>query len=521
MVFGCADGKETLKMYPTMMTREAIVAVYEEGVDAVVEHLERLFAQLAVQQEQLRVQQEMTASLTARVKELEDQLAKNSRNSSKPPASDSPAKPKPKSLRKKSAKKPGGQKGHPGTTLSLVENPDHVMLHDPEECEGCGGGLAEVEVSGYERRQVVDVPPLALEVTEHRARRKRCLGCGQTTTAAFPPEASSAAAVSYGARIKALSVYLMEYQLLPYERTSELLRELFGSRAPGVGTLHSTLKSCFEGLKETEEAIKEGLREAQVGNFDETGLRVGKKGMWVHVASSAFLTHYAVHPKRGSEATQEIGILPSFRGVAVHDGWRSYRTYEQCAHALCNAHHLRELTFIEEEHEQEWAGGMKALLMEIEESVREEAARGGRWLGAPEQVEKFERRYEQLLKAGLEANPAPLPEPEQSKGKKKKRGPPKQSKGKNLVDRLDKYREAVLRFMHDFRVPFSNNQAERDIRMVKVRQKVSGCFRTKEGAAAFLRIRGYISTVRKQRENVLAALEGVFVGEPFIPNLRC
>jgi len=488
-----------------MMPRKDIEALYEQGVDATVEFVERLFAQLADQQE-------MIASLTARVKELEDRMAKNSRNSSKPPSSDSPVEPKPKSLRGRSGKEPGGQKGHPGRTLCLVEKPDHVMVHDPEECEGCGGGLAGDEASGYERRQVVDVPPaLALEVTEHRARRKRCSGCGRSTTAVFPPEAS-APGVGYGPRIKALSVYLMDYQLLPYERTSELLFDLFGEPAPGVGTLHSIGRSCFEGLEQTEGTIKEGLRLSEVGNFDETGLRVLGEGMWVHVASTSRLTHYAVHQKRGSEATKEIGILPSFEGVAVHDGWSAYSKYEQCVHALCNAHHLRELTFVEEEHEQEWAGRMKGLLWEIEEAVREEVALGGRCL-ASERIEKFEKRYQQLVQAGLEAN---LPPPtEQRTGK---RGPRKQSKGKNLVDRLEKYREAVLRFMHDFRVPFDNNQAERDVRMVKVRQKISGCFRTKEGAAAFLRIRGYISTVRKQGENMLGALEGVFTGRPLIPN---
>lgn len=366
---------------------------------------------------------------------------------------------------------------------------------------------------GYERRQqVVDVPPLALEVTEHRAQRKRCAGCGWTTTAPFPNEASSSTrGASYGPRIKALSAYLMSYQLLPYERASGLLSDLFGEPAPGAGTLHSALLSCFEGLESTEEEIKEALRRGEVGNFDETGLRVSGKGMWVHVASSAKLTHYALHRKRGSEATKEIGILPSFEGVAVHDGWSSYWRYEQCEHALCNAHHLRELIFMEEEHEQEWAGKMKRLLLEIEEAVREEAASGGRHLAA-ERVEGLERRYQELLEAGLKANPPP----ERTTGK---RGRPKQSKGKNLVDRLDKHREAVLRFMHDFRVPFDNNQAERDLRMVKVRQKISGCFRTEEGAAAFLGIRGYISTVRKQGKNVLAALEGVFTGEPFVLTL--
>ena len=217
------------------------------------------------------------------------------------------------------------------------------------------------ERSGYERRQVVDLPALlALEVTEHRAQRDRCLGCGTISTAPFPVEAS--ARVGYGPRIEALMVYLMEYQLLPYERASELLEDLFGEPAPGAGTLYSAVERCFEGLEETEEAIKEGLlggSEEVVGHFDETGLRVEGKGMWVHVASTDELTHYAVHEKRGVEATKEIGILPRFSGVAVHDGLSAYREYKGCEHALCNAHHLRELTFVEEEHEQEWAGRMK------------------------------------------------------------------------------------------------------------------------------------------------------------------
>jgi transposase len=494
-----------------MMPREDIVAAYEQGADAVVDLVEKLVARLDGQQE-------MIASLTARVNELEDRLAKNSRNSSKPPSSDGITKPKPKSLRGKSAKKPGGQKGHPGTTLSWAENPEHVLVHSPEECEGCGKSLSEVdEAWGYERRQVVDIPPfLALEVTEHRARRKRCRGCGSVTTAPFPVEAG-ARGVGYGPRIEALSVYLMGYQLLPYERTSELLEDLFGgggggasAAVPGVGTLHSALERCFEGLEEAEEAIKEGLRRAPVAHFDETGLRVEGEGMWVHVASTGELTRYAVHRKRGVEATKETGILPFFKGVSIHDGLSSYRQYEQCVHALCNAHHLRELRFVEEEHEQQWAGRMKALLSEIEEAVREEAASGGTRL-KPERVREFEMRYQRLVEAGLEANPPPK--------RTGKRGRPKQTKGKNLVDRLDKHRSEVLRFMHDFRVPFDNNQAERDLRMVKVRQKISGGFRTRRGAQMFCRIRGYISTVRKQGENVLAALESVFMGDPFVPSL--
>jgi transposase/uncharacterized coiled-coil protein SlyX len=490
------------------MDREAILAVYEQGPDAVVELVERLATQLADQQEQLRVQQEMIVSLTARVNDLEDQLAKNSTNSSKPPSSDLP-KPEPKSSREKSAKRPGGQKGHPGSTLSVVEEPDHVLVHSPQQCEGCGKRLVDIEASGHDRRQVVDIPAVSLEVTEHRVQRKKCGGCSVSTTAEFPAEAR--AVVGYGPRIKALGIYLMEYQLLPYERASQLLGDLFGQRAPGVGTLSSALKSCFEALQQPEQAIEEGLRQTAVSHFDETGLRVCGKGMWVHVASTPELTHYGVHQKRGAQATEEIGILPSFSGVAVHDGWSSYRNYEGCTHALCNAHHLRELTFLEEEHDQEWAGRMKALLLEIEETVRKEAARGAIEL-VPETVEEFEGRYRQLLKAGFRANPPPE--------RTGKRGRPRQSKSKNLLDRLEEHHSEVLRFMHDFSVPFDNNQAERDLRMVKVRQKISGCFRTEAGAEMFCRVRGYISTVRKQGGNVLGALEAVFVGEPFVPGLR-
>ena len=328
------------------MKRQEFRNVYDSGFEATFALVENLSHQID--------------ALSARLHQLEDRLAKNSRNSSKPPSSDDPAKPKPKSLRARSGRKPGGQEGHPGRTLSLVEDPQHVVLHDPQECEGCGRSLSEATASGYERRQVVDIPPLlALEVTEHRALQKGCAECGRSTAASFPAEVS--ARVGYGPRIKALCVYLMNYQLLPYERTSELLEDLFGEPAPTAGTLHSVLGSCFEGLHDTEEAIKAEIRQAPVGHFDETGLRVGEKVMWVHVASTTRLTHYGVHQKRGSLATKEIGMLPSFRGVAVHDGLTAYANYEQCKHALCNAHHLRELTFIEEEHEQQWAGQMKAL----------------------------------------------------------------------------------------------------------------------------------------------------------------
>ena len=360
-----------------MMPRETILAVYEQGPDAVVELVQTLCARLDEQRE-------LIDALSARVEQLEDRLAINSRNSSKPPSSDelAPPKPKPKSLRTKkgAGRKPGGQKGHPGTTLCWVDDPDRVVLHDPpRECEGCAMDLERVELShGCERRQLIDAPPLlALQVTEHQARRKKCSGCGRLNTASFPEEVS-ARGVSYGPRVKALSVYLMGYQLLPYDRTRELLWDLFGVPAPGVGTLYSALERGFEGLAGAEERIKEGLRRAPVVHFDETGLRVSAKRMWVHVASTPDLTHLGVHPTRGNKATDEIGILPSFGGVAMHDGWAAYRNYEGCPHALCNAHHLRELTFLEEEHEQLWAKDMKELLVRIEGSVARRRGKEGR-----------------------------------------------------------------------------------------------------------------------------------------------
>jgi len=489
-----------------MMSREAILSVYEQGPEEVIALVEALFARIEGQQEQLGAQQEQISLLTRRVGELEDRLSKNSRNSSKPPSSDE-LPPKPKSLREPSGRKPGGQPGHPGETLLWVEEPDRVVGHLPERCEGCGESLAGVVAIGYEGRQVVDLPPLALEVTEHQAQCKRCPGCGRTSSAAFPP--GVAPGIGYGPRIKGLGVYLMYYQLLPYWRTSELLSDLVDASL-SVGTLFRAVEHCSEELADIEGLIKRGVQQAEVAHFDETGIGIAGEKRWLHVACTRLLTHYGMHPKRGSGASREIGILPEFGGVAVHDGLYGYREYE-CEHASCNAHHLRELTFIEERHGQEWAGKMKALLLDIKREV-EAAIETGRSRLRTETLEGYLQRYQGLIEEGIEANP-----PLERTGKP---GRPRQTKGKNLVDRLDKRRDEVLRFMHDFRVPFDNNQAERDVRMIKTQQKVSGCFRTTHGAAMFCRIRGYISTAKKQGQSALDALERVFTGNPFVPTLQ-
>jgi transposase len=483
-----------------MMTRDEILAVYAAGPEPVVALVEALLARLTQQEEQLH-------ALTTRVQELEARLAKDSHNSHQPPASDGLAR-KPKSLRASpTGRRPGAQPGHRGTTLRWVATPDHQEAHVPATCHQCGTALGAVAPRRVERRQVHDLPPLQLQVTEHQAQTKVCPACQATTTAPFPVGVEQP--VQYGPRLKALAVYLQEYQLLPLARTRELLADLFGS-APCEGTLAAARWQCHLRLAPVEAAIQQALQRAPVAHFDETGVRVGKQTQWLHQAGTATLTYYAVQPQRGRTATDRIGILPTFRGTAVHDAWPSYFGYA-CRHALCNAHLLRELTFVAEQGDQPWAREMIGLLCEIKAAVAAAQTAGQTRLVAAEQ-ERWEHRYQTLIATGLARNPPPIPTG--------KRGRPKQSPAKNLLDRLDKHRAAVLAFMHDFAVPFDNNLAERDLRMVKVQQKISGCFRSAEGAAAFCRIRGYISTLRKQGDHLLTALQTVFAGQPYSPQLQ-
>jgi len=315
--------------------------------------------------------------------------------------------------------------------------------------------------------------------------------------------------VQYGPNIKALGVYLMSYQLLPYGRTVQLLSDLFGA-APSEGALHQAQQSAATELGGVQEAIQESLKQAEVAHFDDTGVYIEGKRQWLHVASTRHLTLYQADRRRGEGGTRAMGVLPFFGGVAVHDGYQSFRVYE-CRHALCNAHHLRELQALQEQG-QEWAGQMKALFVQIKGAVdtARDAGQGGLGQG---RLGEFEGHYRKLVADGFLSNP-PNPPPLEPR-----RGKVKQSKAYNLLVRLRDYEEDVLRFMHDFTVPFDNNQAERDLRMAKVHQKVSGCFRSQQGAAAFCRIRGYISTLRKQHIHVLSALVQVLRGAPIMPAL--
>src|SRR5256884_5003037 len=370
----------------------------------------------------------------------------------------------------------------------------------------CQYDLHAVVSLAVERRQVIDLPPKRVLVIEHQAHQKCCPACQQISAAAFPDDVR--APVQYGAAIGAVGVYLVQQQLVPYERACEVIEDLMGP-SMSVGTLQGLIERCAKQLEPVEQQIKAALCRAEVLHQDETGLYVAGQRHWMHVSATEQLTHYAVHAKRGKEALDAIGMLADFQGVSVHDGWRSYWQY-LCQHGLCNVHHLRELTFLEEERQQAWASEMKELLLESKAAVEQARAQGRSSLH-PLEVADWKARYQARLSEGYLANP---PDPPPMTGKKGRR---KQSTARNLLDRLSKHQQAVLLFLDNFAVPFDNSLAERDIRMVKVQQKISGCFRSEAFAVAFCRIRGYLSTLRKQGMAVLTALEQTLIGHPVSP----
>src|SRR5215510_1098170 len=446
------------------------------------------------------------------LQELQARLAKSSHNSSKPPSSDGYGNVKrTASLRKAGDKPNGGQPGHDGQTLLAVEHAERTLTHEVPSCTHCQASLQGIEVVGYEERQVFDLPAIRIEVTAHRAEIKVCPACGHPSKGTFPDTVIQA--VQYGPTVHAWAAYFSNYHHIPVERTTEIFADLVQHQLSEATVLKASehLDTC---IAPSTEAVKGLLRDAEVLHVDESGLRVRGTLHWLHVASTERLTSYEVHAKRGHEAMEAAGILGPFRGTVVHDHWKPYFTYDECAHALCNAHHLRELRFIATQYHQAWANDMAALLVEIKAAVAATPV-PALCLAMPELL-AFETRYDAIVQAGLAANPISVPTVE---GKATKRGRPKQSPPVNLLIRLRDFKGQVLAFMSDFRVPFDNNQGERDIRMVKVKQKVSGGFRTLEGAQRFGRIRGYLSTARKHAKNAFEVIRDAFEGQPFIPSL--
>src|SRR6195952_1684325 len=454
-----------------------------ESIAAIVARYEAIIAELRAQ----------NAILTARVAELERQLGLNSGNSGKPPPSDGLKKPsRARSLRERSGKTSGGQKGHPGKTLRRSATPDVILGHVPQACSGCGAALNAAMVTHYSVRQVLDLPdPQPMIVTEHRAFLCRCHGCGAPTQASFPDGVS--APVQYGAGVAAIVVYLLHLQLLPEKRLVQSMADLFGVNLT-TATIANMSHACAKRLEGVAATVREQVAAAPVKHLDETGFRIGGRTQWLHVASTALLTSYRISPKRGS-------LTEDMSGIVVHDHWKPYYNLKAVVHALCNAHHLRELKALIEIEREDWARWMRTLLRRACHATNLARARGKDL--PPALLALIERGYDAILAQGFAFHDA---QPGLLRASAERRGCKARRVGHNLLRRLSTRRSDVLRFLSHLTVPFTNNQAERDVRMMKLRQKISGGFRSDQGAADFGTIRSVLSTARKQGWDILQIL---------------
>ena len=433
------------------------------------------------------------AELEAELAELRRRLGLNSTNSSKPPSSDGLKKKQrlARSLRGRSGKKSGGQEGHKGDTLRPVAKPDFVVSHEACACQHCQTPFGPQAAIGLEKRQVFDLPERLLLVTEHQATVYRCEQCRGETKGTFP--AGVASATQYGERIKAAAIYLNIQQLVPEDRTAQALSDLFGAPSLCPASVVAWVGRKDEALKPVYESIGERVAEAKVRHLDETGYRVAGKLQWLHTTSSLSYTFYRAGEKRGAVPEGLQG------GVAVHDHFPAYNRLFAVLHAFCNGHILRELEALIEFDGEAWATLMRDLLLEANVAVREARAAGEKAL-APHRVAAFVKRYWAAVRLGL-AFHREAPKLDRKTGKRQRKRP-----GHNLLERLKKFKTETLRFLTDFDVPFTNNLAEQDLRMMKVRMKISGCFRTLEGAQIFARLRSVVSTARKQGFNILQIL---------------
>lgn len=445
--------------------------------------------------------------LEARVIELERERGRNSGNSSLPPSRDdsearAAREAKRKAKRERGKRRPGKQPGDPGSHLARVADPDHRIVHAPRRCGGCGADLADAQVTGAESRQVFDLPARRREVTEHVAERRRC-SCGCETAAGFPSDATAPAC--WGPRVRAYALYLMNRQLIPVERTAEILSDLLGAPV-STGWLAGLAAQAAVGLSGFMDDLGDRLAAEDVVNVDETGSRVAGTKWWFHVACTALLTFLGVHRRRGVAATDHFAILPRVNGTLVHDRWAPYWKYRQARHAICNAHILRDLASVGEVASQKpWAEAMIELLIEAKRKA--DAARAAGLQSVPRgQRASIRARYNRIVAAALAANPEP------PAGRKRNA---LERASYNLAVALGGHAVEILRFTTDVAVPFDNNQAERDLRMAKLQQKISGCFRTETGATNFATVRSYIETGRKHGANPIDLLIDLFTGHPW------
>ncbi|HEX8197678.1 MAG TPA: IS66 family transposase [Pyrinomonadaceae bacterium] len=489
----------------------------QRTITALSGEIKRLAHTLEQKTRQLTETHQLNHQLQQRIRELEqliesetaspapvEVIKRDSHNSSSPPSLDAPwNKPKrTRSLRKKSNRTVGGQLGHRGTTLRQVGNPDRIIVHLLDACPTCGAPFSTSDMIPirFSKRQIFDVVNGGLFVTEHQVTETRCPACHAVARASFP--ANVKAPAQYGENARSISLYLHLYQLIPVARTAEAMRDLFACPI-SPATIQRAARLCGKKLVRCEQRIKTVIRDSAVIGVDETGVRISGTVTWVHVARSETLTHFASHTHRGKAAFDAIGIINQFKGTLVRDGWLSYKWYQQCRHSLCNAHLLRDLTYIGEAEpaHREWTTLLARLLIEIKDAV--EVAKSSSHTELDSQLQKdFYGRYHKLI----------------AEAEQLVRGSPEQKSAgltaAKLLNRLIKNKAEVLRFMTDFSVPFDNNGAERDLRMLKLQQKIAGCFRTTEGAQTFCRVRSYLSSARKQGRSVLTAIEQALKGKP-------
>jgi len=490
------------------MERDEILILCHSNSEVIVSYIEDLESRYSDLKSRYNELESQNIELRERISELESRLNQNRQNRNKPPSTGffGNKKTKVSSSQKPSEKRPGGQKGHQGFTLIMSKHPDEIITNRLCNCKYCGQSLEETEVIDHENRQKFDIS-IIHKVTEYRSEIKKCPYCNRKNKADFPESITKP--VQFGNNVLTFVTYLRNYHLIPYYRIQEIIKDIFGLSISSA-TIKKAEKKCFHNLKGVTNYIKNKLIKEDVINCDETGINVNGQRHHCHLISTEKLTFYFHHRSRGFIAMTKMGVLPRFRGVAVHDFWKPYFKFKKCEHAVCNVHILRELKEISKNETQKWALEMSDLLYEIKKYVD-----GVKKLNdkiEEETINAFKEKYDSILMKEFEGNP-----PQNMEIHTGKRGKQAQSDPKNLLDRLSKYKTEVLRFATDLKVPFGNNQAERDIRMITIQQKISGSFRTPHGADAFCRIRGYISTIIKNNMPVLGSLSAVLEGVPPLP----